>query len=364
MLVCEQHYDGAKHNRKIAVELEKFHQARRALYLSDLLYTSSHVGHLCIFLFHFNDNQFSFFHAQENPKEPMPKRIGKGGGGPTPTITGQTESFLAELAGAMELPLTPRQQEQRELYDPPLTPEVLALIKEDECGICDKLQLSSEVVAHGHYHGRKHEKRLLKLLADKGVKVPKKKGCIVAENSAWQQGLMSPLRCELCQVDFTGPSCASLHYAGAKHQKRLNQANRMAEFNIEVEQEEEAQPAPAVEDRTFGIGTAFNQLSEADKERMEEVGKIEAMLAQAKSEAVVAQGRQPAAALWGGLTEQDIDLYNQSPFFCTVCDLDCQNQGALDAHYKGKPHAKKVISRQIFCVEIFKFPSAGESQGK
>ena len=28
MLVCEQHYDGAKHNRKIAVELEKFHQAR------------------------------------------------------------------------------------------------------------------------------------------------------------------------------------------------------------------------------------------------------------------------------------------------------------------------------------------------
>jgi len=316
MLVCEQHYDGAKHNRKIAVELEKFHQ--------------------------------------ENPKEPMPKRVKTGGGGPTPTITGQAESFLAELAGAMELPLTPRQQEQRELYDPPLAPEVLALIKEDECGICDKLQLSSEVVAHGHYHGRKHEKRLLKLLADKGVKVPKKKGCIVAENSAWQQGLMSPLRCELCQVDFTGPSCASLHYAGAKHQKRLNQANRMAEFNIEVEQEEEAQPAPAVEDRTFGIGTAFNQLSEADKERMEEVGKIEAMLAQAKSEAVVAQGRQPAAALWGGLTEQDIDLYNQSPFFCTVCDLDCQNQGALDAHYKGKPHAKKVKAKEnegpgLFC---------------
>merc|ERR1719278_1723537 len=285
MLVCEQHYDGAKHNRKIAVELEKFHQA--------------------------------------NPNEPMPKRKKNM---PTPTITGQTESFLAELAGTIDLPLTPRQQEQRELWDPPLAPEVLALIKEDECGICDKLQLSSEVVAHGHYHGRKHEKRLLKMLADKGWKVPKKKGCIVAENSAWQQSMMSPLRCELCQVDFTGPACASLHYAGAKHQKRLNTANRMAEFNIEVDQEE-VQPPP-VEDRTFGIGTAFNQLSEADKERMEEVGKIEAMLAQAKSEAVVAQGRQPAAALWGVLTEQDIELYNQSPFYCTVCDLDCQNQGA------------------------------------
>jgi len=309
MLVCEQHYDGAKHNRKIAVELEKFHQ--------------------------------------ENPNEPMPKRIKKGGG-PTPTITGQTESFLAELAGTMDLPLTPRQQEQRELWEPPLAPEVLALIKEDECGICDKLQLSSEVVAHGHYHGRKHEKRLLKMLADKGGKVPKKKGCIVAENTAWQQSMMSPLRCELCKVDFTGPACASLHYAGAKHQKRLNTANRMAEFNIEVEQEE-VQPPP-VEDRTFGIGTAFNQLSEADKERMEEVGKIEAMLAQAKSEATVAQGRQPAAALWGGLTEQDVELYTEgtmiSPFYCTVCNIDCENQGSLDAHYRGKPHAKKVKAKE------------------
>jgi len=180
--------------------------------------------------------------------------------------------------------------------------------------------------------------------------VPKKKGCIVAaENSAWQQSMMSPLRCELCKVDFTGPACASLHYAGAKHQKRLNTANRMAEFNIEVE-EEEVQPPPVVEDRTFGIGTAFNQLSEADKERMEEVGAIEAMLAQAKSEATVAQGRQPAAALWGGLTQQDVDLYNEentiSPFFCIVCNIDCENQGSLDAHLRGKPHAKKVKAKE------------------
>ena len=33
MLVCEQHYDGAKHNRKIAVELEKFHQAREFYFI-------------------------------------------------------------------------------------------------------------------------------------------------------------------------------------------------------------------------------------------------------------------------------------------------------------------------------------------
>ena len=278
----------------------------------------------------------------------MPKRRKKESC-PTSTISGHTESFLAELAGTMELPLTLMQQEQRDLWEPPLVPELLALIKEDECGICDNLRLSSEVCAHSHYHGKKHEKRLLKMLADKGGSVPKKKGCIVAEeNSAWLQSMMSPFRCELCKVDFTGASCASLHYAGGKHQKRLNTANRMAEFNIEVEQEE--QQPPVEEDRTFGIGTAFNQLSEVDKERMEEVGKIEAMLAQAKSESsgVAQQGRQPAAALWGGLTEEDINLYEEgamvSPFYCNICNIDCQNQGALDMHLKGKPHTKKVIN--------------------
>ena len=37
MLVCEQHYEGAKHNRKIAAELEKFHQARPFLFSSSLI---------------------------------------------------------------------------------------------------------------------------------------------------------------------------------------------------------------------------------------------------------------------------------------------------------------------------------------
>ena len=38
----------------------------------------------------------------------MPKR--KKAGGPTPTITNHTESFLAELASTMDLPLTPRSE--------------------------------------------------------------------------------------------------------------------------------------------------------------------------------------------------------------------------------------------------------------
>ena len=270
-----------------------------------------------------------------------------------------------------DMPLTALQEEHRDVWEPPLSADVLALIGEDQCGVCDNLNHSSLVMAYGHYNGRKHEKRLLKLLAEKGGEVPTKKGCMESNNPSWQQQsvVMDPVRCPLCKVDFNGPACAELHYAGLKHRKRVNAFYQMAKFDFELE-EEVGNPSP--EDWAFGMSNAFNQLSEEDKEKMEEMNKIEAFLAEAKTDAVLPNDeeadQQSNSANWSGLTEQDIELYNEecviSPFFCTVCNLDCQNQGALDAHYKGKPHAKKVKSRQIFCVEIFKFSSAGEGKGK
>ena len=51
---------------------------------------------------------------------------------------------------------------------------------------------------------------------------------------------------------------------------------------------------------------------------------------------------------------QDISMYNQhepehevSPFYCNVCQRDCESAGALDMHLKGKPHMKKVGSRKM-----------------
>ena len=232
------------------------------------------------------------------------------------------------------------------MWDPPLSAELLALVKEDQCGVCDNLQLSSAVVAYGHYHGRKHEKRLLKLVAEKGGEVPTKKG---SDNSSWQQSAdqLDPSRCSLCKVDFNGLACANLHYAGIKHRKRVNAFYQMAEFNLELE-EEVANPL------SFDMSSAFNQLSEEDKEKMEEMDRIETFLAQAKTDTVLPNevaGHQPNLANWRGLTEQDIELYSEnlesSPFFCSTCNTDCQNQGALDMHLRGKPHAKKVKSKVI-----------------
>ena len=173
------------------------------------------------------------------------------------------------------------------------------LIKEDECRICNNVHLPSEAVAKAHYHGSKHEKMLLKMLADQGGEVPKKKGCNAAEN------LMSPQRCDLCMVDLNGAYNASLHYTGANHQKRLHMfnvnANKMAAFNMEVE-DEKGQPAPMMYS-TFG-------LSEAAKERIEEAGMMEEV----------------------------------NPFFCNVCNINCQNQGPFEVHLMGMPHAKKVTN--------------------
>ena len=118
------------------------------------------------------------------------------------------------------------------------------LIKEDKCDICH-FNLSDEAVAHAHYHGSKHMNRLLKMLADKGEEVPKKKSCVLAEN------LMSPERCDLCRVDLNGAYNASLHYSGASHQKRLNNVNNMVDMEVEAEEE---QPVPMM-NNTFEIGS-------------------------------------------------------------------------------------------------------------
>ena len=73
------------------------------------------------------------------------------------------------------------------------------------------------------------------------------------------------------------------------------------EFNTEVE-DEKGQPAPMI-DGTFG-------LSEADKEMMKEVGMME----------------------------------EENPFFCKVCNINCQSQGPFEVHLMGVPHAKKVTN--------------------
>ena len=98
---------------------------------------------------------------------------------------------------------------------------------------------------------------------------------------------------------------------------------------------------------------------EEDKVKIDEMNKIEAFLAQAKTDAVlpndeeVEQQPHTTVANWSGLTEQDIELYNEnwdwesSPFYCSTCNTDCQNQGALDMHLEGKPHAKKVKSKKL-----------------
>ena len=169
----------------------------------------------------------------------------------------------------------------------------MALIREDECKICNNL-LNSETVAKSHYHGSKHEKMLLKMLVDKGGEVPKKKECNAAEN------LMSPQRCDLCMVDLNGAYNANLHYTGVKHQKRLHMfnVNKMAQFNMEVESEK-SQPTPMM-DNNFGLSEAA----------MEEAGMMEEV----------------------------------NPFFCNVCNINCQNQGPFEVHLMGVPHAKKVTN--------------------
>merc|ERR1719350_527234 len=120
MVVMQQHYEGKTHAKKVAAELERMHQA--------------------------------------NPEEPVPKKMKVG--------DSTTDTFLAHLAGSMELPLTPRQEEQRDLYSPPLPADLVALLSDDQCGVCSCTH-SSEGGAIDHYNGKNHIKKMKKVLGER-----------------------------------------------------------------------------------------------------------------------------------------------------------------------------------------------------
>jgi hypothetical protein len=53
--------------------------------------------------------------------------------------------------------------------------------------------------------------------------------------------------------------------------------------------------------------------------------------------------RKEHVGYWSGLTPQDVAQDQEdNPYYCAVCDIDCQNPGAYDMHLGGKKHEKRV----------------------
>lgn len=249
----EQHYEGTKHGKKVVVDLE---------------------------------NIFS-----HSPDEPRPKKQKSDW---SPTICSQTDLFLANLADNIKVPLTPRQVEQKELWEPPLPMEIVVMIKERSCNVCN-VPLTSHSMATSHFNGRPHDKKIVKVLESLGLtEVHRKKVTSVQSES--------DTSCSLCKVEFTGASSAVSHYAGVKHKKML-EANKKGFFCGGSGEEE---------DRSFGIGTAFSQGSAADKEPKKKL-------------------------------EGDINVAKKvSPYFCLDCKIDCMTETPYKMHMLGKNHLRKV----------------------
>lgn len=292
----EQHYEGTKHGKKVVVELE---------------------------------NLFS-----DSPDEPRPKKQKSDW---APSISSQTDLFLANLADNINVPLTPRQLEQKELWEPPLPMEIVLMIKERSCYVCN-VPLTSHSMATSHFNGRPHEKKIVKVLESMGLtEIHRKKVTSVQSES--------DTGCSLCKVEFTGPSSAVSHYAGVKHNKKMVEANKKGFYNEGSDEEE---------DRNFGIGTAFSQRNGAEKEPKKKlVGEIN-----------VAKKVSPFFCL-----DCKIDCMTETPYkmhilgknhlrkvninkdrlsstarklMCNVCNVTCTDENALQMHRNGKQHAKKI----------------------
>ena len=227
-----------------------------------------------------------------------------------------------ELSEAMEQPLTDLQEQARDLWDPPLTMDVLVLIKADQCAVCN-IAHTSEVDAYAHYAGRPHEKKLQLLLVERAgqggvVPVTRRSKCLEAA-----AGAMAQERCHLCNIEFPGQSQAALHYAGKKHEKMLV-ALESEGFDSGFESKFDM----SAHDGAFGMEGAASYLSTEERRSMEEVGRIEVFLAQAKAAA---------------FNEHHQEREKASPHYCHICGMACESEEPFKLHCSGKPHKKKVM---------------------
>jgi len=291
----KQHYDGAKHEKKVKLELSE-------LYPLD-------------------------------GDESAPKKIKVD----STDMNSCAEMFLKKISNEVsrdtsnltynDFKLADWQKKWLEGWDKPIPPQIISMCRSTKCDVCDST-FTSNIMAQSHFEGKNHEKKLKVCLEafcqQNGLETPRR---VVADS----EGLSEDF-CAVCQVALSSPVMARIHYAGKQHTKKAAQG-----------------PPAAVKDNTgrFGIGEGFYK--EPAKENTENDDLKEVLKSAASEEGM--------DGTWGVDKSSEEQRFQNvvnppsvsfsypvkqfSPFFCKICNIDLTSKVTYDAHIAGKNHKKK-----------------------
>jgi len=292
----KQHYDGAKHEKKVKLEL------------SDLYANGDEIA-------------------------PKKRKVD------STDMNACAEMFLKKISNEVsrdtsnltmkDFQLAAWQKKWLEGWDLPIPPQIISMCRITKCDVCEST-FTSVNTAQSHFEGKNHEKKLKVCLEvfcqQNGLETPKK----LADTEALSENL-----CKLCDVALSSPTMARIHYAGKQHKKKVAQC-----------------PAAVIKDETgrFGIGEGF--VSETNKQKQTENDYMMETLKSAESEDGV-------DGTWGADQSTEEQRFQSvvnpsisfsypikqfNPFFCKICNIDLASKVTYEAHIAGKNHKKKENS--------------------
>jgi len=222
-------------------------------------------------------------------------------------------------------------------WDPPLPTPILVMCRVEKCEVCEAT-FTSVAMAKSHFEGKNHRKKFKVCL-----EAFCQQNCIETPERITGETLLDEKYCKLCDVALTSGQMAQSHYAGRQHVRRQQTAAGAAANNDTVR---------------FGIGQGFtsdepgglnvkvednddlkNKLTDqADKDFMN--GTWAGLKLKEEKLEVFKQEKQfPSEVSPNVSFSSPIKKFN--PHYCKLCDLDLTSQVTYDAHIKGKNHKKK-----------------------
>ena len=220
-------------------------------------------------------------------------------------------------------------------WDPPLPTPILAMCRVEKCEVCEAT-FTSVAMAQSHFEGKNHKKKFKVCL-----EAFCQQNCIETPERMTDEPSLNEKYCKLCDVALTSGTMAQSHYAGRQHVRK-----------------QQAAAAANPDTVRFGIGQGFtgdepdrvnvkvednddlkNKLTnEADEDFMN--GTWEGLkLKEEKIKVLKEEQTFPSEVSSNVSFSSPIKKFN--PHYCKLCDLDLTSQVTYDAHIKGKNHKKK-----------------------
>jgi len=282
-LIRQQHYTGAKHEKRVKIELEEIYK--------------------------------------QNDEESMPKKkkVEKNVFNPDDFLrrmesqVNRTSSHISKEPTLGEFKLSKWFEDWSKSWDLPIPSEIISMCSSTKCSICE-ISFKGVLEAKSHFGGKKHGDKFKACLdafcQQKGITAPQK----IGEGTRLKEDF-----CKICKVELSSSTMARIHFDGKRH------INNMKSVSVQGEDKEYSVPS--------------DDLKSVLEEAVVEDG-MDGTWGETPTDCKLKICQEIDSK--PSLIEPSLKYNEENEFFCNICNIRLSSQVTYNDHINGKSHKKKV----------------------